>query len=66
VELAHEAKVLSSAAVDAQHGVVATEERIAAVRELGGLALPVDAPAAMKAESDPFGGEPPTPTGSPR
>jgi predicted DNA-binding protein len=42
-------------AVEAQYGFIDPEERMEAVRALGELALPVDSPTVMKAESDPFG-----------
>ncbi|HJN75855.1 MAG TPA: hypothetical protein QGF58_18135 [Myxococcota bacterium] len=45
-------------AVEAQYGLVDPEARADAVRLLGELALPVDSPAVMKAESVPFGDEP--------
>lgn len=45
-------------AVESQYGWVDADERLEAVRALGALALPVGSPAAMKAESDPFGSEP--------
>jgi predicted DNA-binding protein len=45
-------------AVEAQHGLVEPDERLAAVAALAALSLPVDTPAAMKAESIPYDGEP--------
>lgn len=46
---------LIRSAVEAQYGLVDSEERLAAVHALGALALPVDTVAAMKVESEPFG-----------
>lgn len=47
---------LIRAAVEAQYGLMDTEERVRAVRSLGDLSLPVDTPATMKRESNPFEG----------
>lgn len=49
---------LIRSAVEAQYGLVETEDRLAAVAALGALCLPVDTPAAMKAESIPYDEEP--------
>lgn len=49
---------LIRSAVEAQYGLVDTNERLAAVAALAALSLPVDTPAAMKAESIPYDGEP--------
>ena len=49
---------LIRSAVEAQYGRVDRDERCAAVDALGALALPVDAPEVMKAESDPYGSDP--------
>jgi hypothetical protein len=38
-------------AVEAQYGLTSMDERLAAVRELASLSLPVGTPAEMKAES---------------
>lgn len=38
-------------AVEAQYGLVSVEERLAAVRDLASMNLPVGSPAEMKAES---------------
>jgi hypothetical protein len=38
-------------AVEAQYGLRTAEDRVAAVRELAGLGLPIGTPAEMKAES---------------
>lgn len=45
-------------AVEAQYGLVDASERLKAVHALGALSLPVGTVAAMKAEADPFSGEP--------
>lgn len=43
-------------AVEAQYGTVDPDERLAAVRAIGALSLPVDSAEAMKAESVPYAG----------
>ncbi len=49
---------LIRSAVEAQYGLVDPDERLAAVAALAALSLPVDTPAAMKAESVPYDEEP--------